>query len=86
MQGLPFFMSYALKLLIVLTKNSLHSALGYTFFKKFLRSKNCSRHFFIHIESCIWFFLDANLESKWPSFAKWCQVEKIRLRYFYGGE
>jgi hypothetical protein len=30
MQGLPFFMSYNLNLLIILTKNSQHSALGYT--------------------------------------------------------
>jgi hypothetical protein len=29
-QGLPFFMSYSLKLLIILTRNSLHFALGYT--------------------------------------------------------
>ena len=29
-QGLPFFMSYALKLLIVLTRNSLHLDFGYT--------------------------------------------------------
>ena len=60
-QGLPFFMSYCLKLLIMLTKKSLHSALGYTlvvpFFKKLLRTKNNSGHFFIHIQSCIAFGL-----------------------------
>jgi hypothetical protein len=67
-QGLPFFMPSILKLLIILTKNSLHFALGYTF-KKLFCSKNNSRHFFIHIQLCIALgFVSLKSEKAWPQF------------------